>query len=112
LEENGMGPLEAFEAARNMVAHREIIVGEGMSKPVPADGHWRLVEIVPSHADREVQGRRESSLSFRPPRWVEKMLYLVLRKHDREEALGDLYEEYPDVVAKFGASFARKWAVI
>jgi hypothetical protein len=44
-----------------------------------------------------------------PPRWAEFLLYIFLRKEDREKAVDDLNEEFPEVVEHFGVRAARAW---
>jgi hypothetical protein len=58
-------------------------------------------------------GRRTSRAALRreqPPQFAEYLLYVFLRKEDRETAIGDLYEGYAGVLNKFGARKATWWA--
>lgn len=49
---------------------------------------------------------RRRALSVNPPRLAEYLAYVFLPRRDRETLLGDLTEEYPSVLAKFGSQRA------
>lgn len=44
-----------------------------------------------------------------PPKRAEQLLLLLLTKEDRENLIGDLAEEFVDIQAKHGTTFARVW---
>jgi hypothetical protein len=49
----------------------------------------------------------ENELSDQPPKSAEYLAYLFLPRTDRDTLLGDLTEEYPYIVAKFGSRGAN-----
>lgn len=48
-------------------------------------------------------------LHRRPPFNAEYLLYLLLRKEEREVVIGDLIEEYVDIERRFGERHANFW---
>jgi len=46
---------------------------------------------------------------LRPPQFAQYLLYLFIKKHERDGLLGDLRQEYIEVLANFGHWGARVW---
>jgi hypothetical protein len=44
-----------------------------------------------------------------PPKFAQYLLYLFIKKHERDGLLGDLRQEYIEVLANFGQTGARVW---
>jgi hypothetical protein len=69
------------------------------------DGKLAVDERLAESGGRK--GISEKAVNSEPPKSAEYLAYLVLPKYDREILLGDLTEEYPSVVAKFGQREAQ-----
>lgn len=53
---------------------------------------------------------KPSSSDTNPPRWLERLLLLLLKRGDRETVSGDLLEEYREVILpKRGPGLANVW---
>lgn len=50
-----------------------------------------------------------TSVTRKPPKYGERLLYLLLSKDERKNLIGDLAEEYIELQAKHGLKFARVW---
>jgi hypothetical protein len=64
-----------------------------------------IQRVERERAERVEQGKKQKL----PPKFGEYLLYLFLRKHERDPLLGDLEEEYREVYAKFGRRKAQFW---
>lgn len=73
------------------------------------DGKIAIQDIqIGARIKRESQRiESQSAVSVEPPKSAEYLAYLFLPKTDRETLLGDLTEEYPSVVEKFGRRGAQ-----
>lgn len=64
---------------------------------------------VPTNAPPTKVSAAKQPLPPRPPKFAEYLLYLFLTKSERVHLVGDLTEEYADVIEKFGPKKANVW---
>jgi hypothetical protein len=51
--------------------------------------------------------KMRSAARDKPPRWVEGLLRLLLKRRDRDTIAGDLFEEYREVIVPTRGRFWR-----
>ena len=60
-------------------------------------------------SDSELLERNDASATPRPPLYAEYVLYLVLRRRERDVVIGDLIESYGQILERFNKRRADFW---
>jgi hypothetical protein len=58
---------------------------------------------------KAVLAHKAKPSNSRPPFHAEYVLHLLLAKHEREALIGDLLEEYEQILHRFGKRYADVW---
>ena len=124
--ELGLYVLQRCEGCGSWIQEDEIWcphcgVTTGVINPIS----YEVAESIPAQAQRPAEAKEENSMFIlnsplqvlsppeadksRPPQFGEYILYLFLLKKDRDNVLGDLQEEYSEVLLKFGRTKAKIW---
>ena len=96
----------AFERGER-VSHDALVAVRGLQNL--AESANRIVSDRQATGAKTSEGVPEDPIAEPQPKYGERILYLLLSRKNREYVLGDLEEEYSDIVAKFGPGFARVW---
>jgi hypothetical protein len=86
-------------------ANRALLTFVSIFLRAPITSIYQLAQIMRDISKTQTDDASQSTL----PNTAEYLLYLLLPRKDRESIIGDLYEEYPLVVKKFGVKKAKLW---
>ncbi len=93
---------EQVDAAYRLYKHLDKLAQSGVSPRVLSFGLWYAQRLVWYKST-------PSNVPLRPPINAEYLLYLFLRRNERDEVIGDLIETYGHVLRRFGKARADLW---